>query len=64
MADLENDDRKRASAWELVVRILTALAYVVGIAVALLIVLALAYAIVRFEIRLYHFLRRYRPGPP
>jgi hypothetical protein len=36
MADLD-EDRKQASAWELIVfRILTALAYVVGIAVALL----------------------------
>jgi len=57
------EDRKRASGWELVVQILTTLAYVVGIAVALLIALALAYAIVRFELHHYHFLWRYRPGP-
>jgi len=61
MAGLD-EDRKRASAWELVVvRILTALAYLIEIMAAFLIVLVLAYAI--FEMQHHHLLWRYRPDP-
>jgi len=61
MADLD-EDRDRAPARKLLGRILTALAYLIGIVVACAVVLAIAFAILWFEIHYYDLLRRSFPA--
>jgi len=60
MADVD-EDRNRASGWTLIGRILTVVAYLIGIVVAFAIVLSVAYAILWFAMRYSDLFQHYLP---